>query len=274
MSKIKDIIEGHQIWSEIKGQGFDQLVNQTLRHGGSSKIVQNLEQCVVELELMFNSNKVISNGLLTLVHKRVLQWLCFVQVDGQSLIGKIRNIQQDLLSPDRVRVALYLKCFTMLTGRSTNWAGSNVNYVAKNRRPLWTNRPASGLTAPLWPSVCPPSLPFPAPRSWKWIWSDRHSFRFAEPSSSAVGRRGKGPVVTLFQIQRGETTGTCPSAGPRNSANGRQPERRQSARRRSQGTFFKRTKSFKITFLLIMISINYWQVREAGWKLQRLPTRN
>ena len=39
----------------------------------SSKIVQDLEQCVVELELMFNSNKVISNGLLTLVHKRVLQ---------------------------------------------------------------------------------------------------------------------------------------------------------------------------------------------------------
>ena len=39
----------------------------------SSKIVQDLEQCVVELELMFNSNKVISNGLLTLVHIRVLQ---------------------------------------------------------------------------------------------------------------------------------------------------------------------------------------------------------
>ena len=39
----------------------------------SSKIVQDLEQCVVELELMFNSNKVISNGLLTLVPKRVPQ---------------------------------------------------------------------------------------------------------------------------------------------------------------------------------------------------------
>ncbi|KAI9561005.1 hypothetical protein GHT06_011961 [Daphnia sinensis] len=49
-----------------------------------SKIVQDLEQCVVELELMFDSNK----------------------VDGHSLIGKIRNIQQDLLNPDGVRVAV------------------------------------------------------------------------------------------------------------------------------------------------------------------------
>ncbi|XP_057372527.1 protein outspread-like [Daphnia carinata] len=49
-----------------------------------SKIVQDLEQCVVEMELMFDSNK----------------------VDGHSLIGKIRAIQQELLNPDGVRVAV------------------------------------------------------------------------------------------------------------------------------------------------------------------------
>lgn len=64
----------------------------------SSKLVQDLEQCVVELELIFNSRKVrfLLHPLSFTTY--VINPTSFVQVDGQSLIGKIRTIQQDLLT--------------------------------------------------------------------------------------------------------------------------------------------------------------------------------